>query len=1176
VILFVTNVDTEVLALRAALEALPPGFRTVRAAQPWTVDGVPDLEGVDCVLVRLLRGRHAWPDGFDDLRSDCVARGIPFLAFGGEAVPDAELTARSNVPSGIVTQAFGYLVNGGPRNFEHLLRFVADTVLFEGYGFDAPEPIAEHGIWRSPAERDPHKPLVAVVFYRAHLVAGNTQFVADLCDALEETGVDVLALWCYSLREQASADALVDLALEYDVDAVITTVLAAGGVAAGAGTVGGAGGLDGEVWDVGSLSSLDRPIIQAPSAGTSRAEWEASDRGLRPYDATAGIAIPEFDGRVIAPTFAFNEVVDDGDELGISVRAYRTVPDRTARVAGLAARYAALRRKSPAQRRVAIVLSAYPTKRSRLGNAVGLDTPASAMAVLDALEREGYDVARRPPSGDDLMAALADGMTYDADALTPAQLDRAVGSLDGDRYTEWFATLPDASRDEVETAWGPAPGTHRIHDGALVFSGLDLNNVIIAIQPPRGYGDDPVAVYHSPNLPPAHHYLAFYRWLDEVWGADAIVHLGKHGTLEWLPGKALALSAGCWPDAALGCVPFFYPFVVNDPGEGAQAKRRAHAVVIDHLLPPMTRADTYDELARLEQLFDEYTQLQALDPTKLPELRERIWTLLRDAALDRDLGLAAAPSEDEFDDVLVHVDGYLCELKDAQIRGGLHTLGAVPTGDTLIDLVLAITRLPHGSVPSLRATVAAGLELDLEDPRAFDAVETRARELLERAAARGWRAEPPDPPTIQWVCDWLVPRLAETGDEIGNLVRGLDGRHVPAGPSGTLTRGGAHVLPTGRNFYALDPKALPTELSWEVGKKLADELLARHLDEEGDYPRTVGLVLWGTAIMRTQGDDVSEALALMGVRPVWEAESRRVVDLVPIPLEELGRPRIDVTLRVSGFFRDAFPNLVELLDDAARLAASLSEPPEQNLLKAAGDDPRVFGPAPGAYGSGLLQLLEQGTWRSDDDLAAVYIAWSGHSYGRNGYGVPAEAAMRRRFAAIDVAVKNQDNREHDILDSDAYLQEHGGMVATIRSLTGRDPKAWFGDSADPNRPVVRSLAEEAARVVRTRVVNPRWIDAMRSHGYKGAFEMAATVDYLFGYDATARVVDDWMYERVTAAYVADPEVRKFFAESNPWALRAIAERLLEASERDLWNATEESLRVLRDAVLEAEGWEERR
>ena len=1176
---YITNVDTEILALRVAVDALPDDFLPVRAAQPWTFALDRDLPGATCVIVRLLRGRRAWEDEFDRLRATCLERDIPLLAFAGEAVPDAELTALSNVPSAILTDAFAYLVNGGPDNFVHLLRFVADTVLLGGFGFDPPEAIPTHGVWRISASHDDRaddRPVIGVVFYRAHLVAGNTQFVSDLCDALEARGADVVAMWCYSLRGDA-AQPVLDILADQRLDVLITTVLATGGSAAGAGISGGAGGLDGDDWDASALAALDVPIIQAPSSGQSIAEWLDNQGGLGPYDATAGIAIPEFDGRIIGPVFAFNEIVDDGDDLGNSVRAYRTVPDRVARLSGLALRYARLRRVPAAGRKVAVVLSAYPTKRSRLGNAVGLDTPASAMRLLDAMNAEGYTIARRPVDGDALMAELADGLTYDAETLTSGQLEAAVGGLDTDIYCDWFATLPDDARRELERSWGPAPGSQRIHDERLIFSGVDLGNVIIAIQPPRGYGDDPVAVYHSPNLPPAHHYLAFYRWLDEVWGADAIVHLGKHGTLEWLPGKALALSAGCWPDAALGDVPFFYPFVVNDPGEGSQAKRRAHAVVIDHLLPPMTRADSYDETAKLEQLFDEYSQIQSLDPTKLPALRQKIWATLTDASIDRDLGLDEAPQGDAFDDVIVNVDGYLCGLKDAQIRGGLHTLGDAPSGEGLVDLVLAITRLGHGKVVSLRASVATELGLDLQDPQALDDVEARCRELVEEAAARNWSVEASDLPTVRWVCEWLVPNLRRSTDEITNLLAGLRGRYVPAGPSGTLTRGGAHVLPTGRNFYSLDPKALPTELSWDVGCKLADAIIERHLAEEGTYPHTVGLVLWGTALMRTQGDDVAEALALLGIRPVWEPESRRVTGLEAIPLAKLGRPRIDITLRISGFFRDAFPNLVHLVDDAVALAASLDEPADQNYIRAHGaDDPRIYGPTPGAYGVGILTALEQRSWRSDDDLAAIYIAWSGWSYGRNGYGVANEDAMRRRFAAIDVAVKNQDNREHDIFDSDDYLQDHGGMIATIRSLTGADPKAWFGDSANPDRPLVRSLAEEATRVVRTRVINPRWIEAMQRHGYKGAFEMAATVDYLFGYDATAKVVDDWMYDKVTDAYVADPQVRKFFEQSNPWALKSIAEKLLEAAERNMWAASDDALATLRQAVLEAEGWEENR
>ncbi|MCU1504996.1 MAG: hydrogenobyrinic acid a,c-diamide cobaltochelatase, partial [Ilumatobacteraceae bacterium] len=679
---YITNVDTEILALRVAVESLPDDFPPVRAAQPWTFDQARDLVGATCVIVRLLRGRRAWEAELDSLRSACLDRGIPLLAFAGEAIADPELTALSTVPSAILTDAFAYVVNGGPANFEHMLRFVADTVLREGFGFDPPAQIETHGVWRATA-RHPDRPLIGVVFYRAHLVAGNTQFVNDLCDALESRGADVVAMWCYSLRGDA-AQPVLDVLADQGLDVLITTVLATGGAAAGAGIAGGVGGLDGDDWDATALAALDVPIIQAPSSGQSIDEWMDNQGGLGPYDATAGIAIPEFDGRIIGPVFAFNEVVDDGDELGNAVRAYRTVPDRVARLAGLTMRYARLRRTPVGERKVAIILSAYPTKRSRLGNAVGLDTPASAMRLLEAMQTEGYAVDERPADGDALMAQLADGLTYEAESLTPEQLRAAVGGLAASTYCDWFATLPQASRDELERTWGPAPGAQRIHDDALIFSGVALGNVLVAIQPPRGYGDDPVAVYHSPNLPPAHHYLAFYRWLDDVWGADAIVHLGKHGTLEWLPGKALALSAGCWPDAAIGDVPFFYPFVVNDPGEGAQAKRRAHAVVIDHLLPPMTRADSYDETARLEQLFDEYSQIQSLDPSKLPALRQRIWATMTDAAIDRDLGLAGAPEGDAFDDVIVDVDGYLCGLKDAQIRGGLHTLGDPPTGAALV------------------------------------------------------------------------------------------------------------------------------------------------------------------------------------------------------------------------------------------------------------------------------------------------------------------------------------------------------------------------------------------------------------------------------------------------------------------------------------------------------------
>ncbi|MGQ0520366.1 MAG: cobaltochelatase subunit CobN, partial [Actinomycetota bacterium] len=1105
----------------------------------------PALDGVEVVLVRLLGGRRSW-DGFEATRAACVARGIPLLAFAGETVPDGELTRLSTVPSATVAAAFGYLAAGGLDNMANLVRFVADTVLLHGWEFEAAVEVPATGRW-GRWRRTPGRPSIGVVFYRAHVLSGNTLFVDELCAAIDAHGADPLPVYCYSLRPDASGrvEAL-ELLAAAGVDAVVTTVLAMGGAA-------------GDEWSVPQLAALDVAVVQAVAATSSSSQWRDSAAGLAPVDVASAVAIPEFDGRVVAPAFSFKETVDDDGDLGTPVTAYRTVPDRVERVAGIAARLARLRHIPAPERRVALVLSAYPTKRSRLGNAVALDTPASVLRLLHALRDAGVRVDRIPADGDALMAELADRFTYEHDSLSAAQLGTAAGRLGAGAYREWFATLPVDAREKVGSHWGEAPGAVYRDGDDLVFPGIDLGGVLVTVQPPRGFGENPVAVYHSPDLPPTHHYLGFYRWLDTVWGADAVVHVGKHGTLEWLPGKGVALSGGCYPDAALGDLPLFYPFVVNDPGEGTQAKRRAHAVVVDHLLPPMTRAETYGELARLEQLLDEHARIQSLDPTKLPAVRGQVWDLLVEAEIARDLGLADRPDDEAFDDVVLHVDGYLCELKDAQIRGGLHVLGDAPAGDAEVDLVLAITRLPQGGVPALRAALPDGA-----GRHEVDALEEANRSALVALQAGGWRYDGEDP-TLRWVCERLVPALGATPDEIANLLHGLAGGYVPAGPSGAPTRGMAHVLPTGRNFWSIDPKAVPSPLAWEVGRALADRLVERHLADEGTWPSTVGLVVWGTATMRTAGDDVAEALALVGVRPVWEPLSGRVTGLELVGDDELGRPRIDVTLRISGFFRDAFPHVVDLLDDAIALAGFGRD-----------GDPRIFGPRPGGYGSGILALLESRDWRGDDDLAAVYEAWSGFAYGRGRAGEAAAPAMRRRFAAIDVAVKNQDNREHDIFDSDDYLQEHGGMVAMVRALTGSNPKAWFGDSSDPARPRVRSLAEEAARVVRTRVVNPKWIGAMQRHGYKGAFEMAATVDYLFGYDATAQVVEDWMYERVTDAYVADPDVRAFFERSNPWALRSIAERLLEADERGMWDASDTARKTLRAALLEAEGWEEGR
>jgi cobaltochelatase CobN len=1196
VILLLSTSDTDLLSARSS-EA------DYRLANPSRLDlaELPGLlEGTQIVVVRILGSERMWQEGLDTVR----ASGAHVVVLGGEQAPDAELMKLSSVPSGIAAEAHTYLAQGGPENLTQLSRFLSDTLLLTGDGF---EPPAEQPLWGilQRERRRTEGPVVAILYYRAHHLSGNTAFVDALSEAIENAGGQALPIHCASLRSR-EPEMMTELR---KADALLVTVLAAGGTKP---AEAGAGG-DDEAWDVAEMAALDIPILQALCLTSDHETWEASDEGLSPLDAGNQMAVPEFDGRIITVPFSFKEIDADG--------LPRYVPDveRASRVAGIALAHARLRYTPPAERKIALMLSAYPTKHSRVGNAVGLDTPASAVKLLREMETLGYDLGTESfpgvvptgteqPDGDALIHALIAAGGQDPEWLTEEQLSGNPIRVPAARYKEWFARLPADLRAGMEEHWGPAPGELYVDkssnkDGDIVLASLRSGNVIIMIQPPRGFGENPVAIYHNPDLPPSHHYLAAYRWLEEEFGAHAVVHLGKHGSLEWLPGKTAGLSASCAPDAVLGNLPLIYPFLINDPGEGAQAKRRAHATIIDHLIPPMARAESYGDMARLEQLLDEHANIAAMDPAKLPAIRAQIWTLIQAAKLDHDLGVDARPHDAEFDDFLLHIDGWLCEVKDAQIRDGLHILGEAPVGEARINLVLAMLRAQQmwggaqGAVPGLRS--ALGLKENSDAPMSeVDAIEETARSLVVAMEARSW-----DPAAVATVCTEIlgnpdgqvvrvldfaaaeiVPRLAGTGAEITAILHALDGGYIAAGPSGSPLRGLINVLPTGRNFYTVDPKAIPSRLAWETGQALADSLLRRYREDTGAWPRSVGLSVWGTSAMRTSGDDAAEVLALLGVQPVWDEASRRVTGIEAMPLAELGRPRVDVTVRISGFFRDAFPHVITLLDDAVRLVAGLDESDEDNFVRAHtkaalaehGDErratTRIFGSKPGAYGAGLLPLMESGNWRDDADLAEVYAVWGGFAYGRDLDGKPAREDMESSYKRIVVAAKNTDTREHDIADSDDYFQYHGGMIATVRALTGNAPASYVGDSTTPDAVRTRTLGEETARVFRARVVNPRWLTAMRKHGYKGAFELAATVDYLFGFDATAGVVQDWMYEKLTESYVLDKENQEFLTKANPWALRGIIERLNEAADRGLWAEPDPDLLAqMRDVYLTLEG-----
>ncbi len=1184
--------DTDLLSARASGAAFILG-NPARLQ----VDNLPDLlADADLVVLRMLGSVRQWEDGFAAI----AATGRPLVTLGGEQTPDAELMSHSTVPMGVAADAHRYLAEGGPANLTQLHAFLSDTVLLTGEGFEPPIAVpswgwAERSTGVEVAPQDSKRLRIGVLYYRAHETSGNAGFAHALADAIDATG-DAVGLPIFSSSLRAAADDLYD-ALG-TLDALVVTVLAAGGTTPAGVSAGG----DDESWDVERVAALDIPVLQALCLTSSRDEWAESDDGVTPLDSANQIAIPEFDGRIITAPFSFKEVDEDG------LPRYVADAERCARVAGIAVNHARLRRIPNSEKRVALMLSAYPTKHSRVGNAVGLDTPVSTIRLLRAMQETGYDLGGSnavvdilamsddTAAGDALIHALIDAGGQDEEWLTNAQLNESHVRISADDYRTWIADLDPELLAEIVETWGPAPGRLFVNDAdEIVLATLQAGNVVLLIQPPRGFGENPIAIYHSPDMAPSHHYLAAYRWLERGFQADAVVHLGKHGSMEWLPGKNAALSAACATDAVIGNLPLIYPFLVNDPGEGAQAKRRAHATLVDHLIPPMARAESYGDIARLEQLLDEYANVSAMDPAKAPAVRAQIWTLLKAAEMHRDLGLDEAPDDDEFDDFVMHIDGWLCEIKDAQIRDGLHVLGQAPDGGARVNLVLAILRAAQvwggaaGAVPGLRA--ALGLK-DGAPSAEVDAIEEQARDLVERMEAGHWsRADaevvtddPEVARVLRFAAEQVVPRLAGTAGELDSVLHALDGGFIPPGPSGSPLRGLVNVLPTGRNFYTVDPRAVPSRLAYETGVAMADSLISRHLEETGEYPRSVGLSVWGTSAMRTSGDDVAEVLALLGVEPQWDEASRRIIELQPVPLAELGRPRIDVTVRISGFFRDAFPHVVAMMDDAVTLVAALDEPAEQNFVRAHaqadladhGDErratTRIFGSAPGSYGAGILQVVESGTWRDDADLAEVYTAWGGFAYGRELDGRPAADDMRANYRRIQVAAKNIDTREHDIADSDDYFQYHGGMIATVRALTGADPKAYVGDSTSPDTVRTRTLAEETARVFRARVVNPRWIGAMQRHGYKGAFELAATVDYLFGFDATAGVVHDWMYEKLAQEYVLDEVTQAFMRQSNPWALRGIVERLSEAADRGLWAEPDpEIVAAMQRVYLELEG-----
>ncbi|MGR9143044.1 cobaltochelatase subunit CobN [Rhizobium leguminosarum] len=1227
-ILFLSAADSELAAIAAAHRdrRTAPSLRLaslMSLKHPMSVDTYVERTArhAKLIIVRALGGASYFHYALEALHAAAARAGALIAVLPGDARPDAGLVPFSNVDLDDLNALWAYLIEGGDANARAFLDYAG--AMLSGTDKPAPAvPLMKAGIWwpgrgligveewrrvvldmssgaGMVAEEGFESPTVAISFYRALVQSGETGPIEALVEALAALGLRPLPVFAYSLKDPISTGILESVFSALKPDVVINTT----------GFAVSAPGADRQPT---VLEANEAIVLQAILSASSKEAWAASPQGLSARDLGMNVALPEVDGRVLARAVSFKTAARYDALVETNIVASQADAGRVRYTAELAANWARLRKTFAGDRRIALVMANYPNRDGRLGNGVGLDTPAGTVEVLRAMRSAGYPVAEIPADGDALIRHLMEGPTNSG---SDGKIIRETLSLS--LYNSFLESLPSKIQDEVRARWGDPEDDPYFRESVFALPFARFGEVLVGIQPARGYNIDPKESYHSPDLVPPHGYLAFYAFLRREFGAHAVIHMGKHGNLEWLPGKALALSESCYPEAILGPLPHLYPFIVNDPGEGTQAKRRSAAVIIDHLTPPLTRAESYGPLKDLEALVDEYYEASGGDPRRIRLLSRQILELVADIGLDRDAGIASGESEGE---ALKKLDAYLCDLKEMQIRDGLHVFGVSPEGRLLTDLTVALARVPRGlgegGDASLQRAIAAdaGLGGGVRGASSFDPLDTDMAavwagprpDILADVLDAPWRTNGDTVERIELLSakfvsgeskcpeDWkatravlseieirLKPSILACGPaEIEGLLKGLDGRFVAPGPSGAPTRGRPDVLPTGRNFYSVDSRAVPTPAAYELGKKSAELLVRRYVQDHGEWPVSFGLTAWGTSNMRTGGDDIAQALALIGVKPLWDMSSRRVTGYEIIPPAMLGRPRVDVTLRISGFFRDAFPEQIALFDKAIRAVGALEEDEADNpiatrmrgeaaRLGAVGLDEvsakrragyRVFGSKPGAYGAGLQALIDEKGWERRADLAEAYLVWGSYAYGAGEEGRAERGLFEERLRSVQAVIQNQDNREHDLLDSDDYYQFEGGMAAAAEQLAGARPSIYHNDHSRPENPVIRSLEEEIGRVVRGRVVNPKWIAGVMRHGYKGAAEIAATVDYLFAFSATTGAVGAHHFEAVYQAFVADAGVRDFMIEKNPAAYNEMKERLLEAIDHSLWTPRSNSAR----------------
>lgn len=1119
----------------------------------------------------------------------------------------------------------GYTFYAGRTNFNHFWLYASSLSDPDASEIPAPKQKCWAGIYHKGMDElcmtdlDAYcakycvegRPTLGVLFYRDEWIWEDLGYIDALVAEAEEQGYNTIPVFTNQLPDTtAGMPSIREVITSFFtkdgksvVDVVVSTMKF---------SQTGNGSLKAE-----DFEKLGVAWLAAYTLLTTEETWRGNSEGMNAIETSIGAALPELDGAIHGVPISAKYIMADGEV------QYRPIPERMKAMVKKAGKWAKLHQLKNENKKIALIFHNYPPKNYNIGSASGLDTMESARLLLERMKEDGYLLDFVPESAEAFIRILTSHATNDLSLMTDKQAEECE-KLSADEYIEYFNTLPEAAKAQMTEQWGEAPGSVMLSDeGNILVPGTMDGNVFLTVQPARQYGMDPQRAYHDPAIAPTHQYLAFYYWLRNVFKADAVIHFGTHGNLEWLPGKAVGLDEASYPDIALGELPNIYPYLMTISGEGLIAKRRSSACLVGYLPAPTADAGAFDEIAELEKLMDEYGHFKKQDAGQAVELETRIRELAKKAELDE-----SVPYEEgaDFEEYLRELHSYIEDLQDSEIHIGLHVLGQPPAGDILVSEVEHLLRLSNSNMPALIdvwaekfGTTQDALE---KDPTAFieeldktasevmnlirseshafvaamaeenftmDAVNAVMQLPVVTAGTVEWQAKLMG--IAQYIAMEIVPRLMKTTDELQHTMDALAGGYVAAGQSGSPSAGGVDLLPSGRNFYATDPRALPSQAGWLTGKKLGNRMIEKYITDEGHYPENIGMVLWSGPNMRSSGQDIAEFFYLLGVRPVWQRGSLRVTGLEVIPCEELKRPRIDVTARISGLFRDTLPQLAELMDKAVLMVAELDESDDDNFvrkhiredceaLKSSGTDPdaawrsaafRVFGDAPGTYGSGINVVLDSKNWESEKDLADVYVRWGGHVFGGGKRGEFRPELFKKRLATTELTVKNEENHDMNILSSDDYNGFHGGMIAAIKSFGGKAPTSYVGDSANRGKPKIRTVAEEMKRVVRSESLNPKYIEGLMQHGYKGAMDMANRLNISFQWDATSDVMEDWMYEDYAKKYAFDPKVQQWMKKVNPWALQNIAETLLEAEQRKMWDAEDETKQKLRELYLSVEG-----